>query len=93
MGVDRHRQGRRESSTCKQQRHRQDPLCNVWGVELAENLDFLLDIFNLIFGTLQIDDFNGDGLLCSLVVPVPTVSDEQPLYSVNDDAPLVNLTE
>ena len=74
MGVDRHRQrGSREPSTCKQQRHRQDPLCNVWRVELAENLDFLLDIFNLIFGTLQIDDFNGDGLLGSFVVPVSIV--------------------
>ena len=37
-------------------------------VQLGEDLYFLLDILNLIFRTLQIDDLNGDSPLGSLVV-------------------------
>lgn len=50
----------------------QNALRDIRRVELAENLYFLLDIFNLILGTLQIDNFNGNGLLCPFIVPVPT---------------------
>ena len=37
-------------------------------VQLRENLDLLLYIFNFIFCTLQVDDLNGYRLLCPLVV-------------------------
>ena len=40
----------------------------MWGVQLRENLDFLLYILNLIFCTLEIDDLDCYGLLSSLVV-------------------------
>ena len=40
----------------------------MWGVQLRENLDFLLYILNLILCTLEIDYLDCYGLLSSLVV-------------------------
>src|SRR6266849_6234769 len=72
-------------STCKSYDTAKDALCDIRRVKLTENLYFLLNIFNLVFGALQIDDFNGDGLLCPFVVPKPRTvrwGAEQQLYSV-----------
>jgi hypothetical protein len=40
----------------------------MWGVQLRENLDFLLYILNLVLCALKIDDLDCYGLLSSLVV-------------------------
>ena len=41
---------------------------DMWGIELGKDLDFLLNILNLVFCALKIDDLDGHGLLGALVV-------------------------
>lgn len=43
-------------------------LRDVRRIQLRKDLDFLLDIFYLVFCTLEINDFDSHGLLGSLVI-------------------------
>ena len=36
---------------------------DIWGIELGQNLDFLLNILDLIFCALKVSDLYRDGLL------------------------------
>lgn len=45
-------------------------LSHVRRIQLAQYLDLLLDVLNLIFGRLQIDDFDGDDLLRVFLVSI-----------------------
>ena len=45
-----------------------DKLCYMRRIQLRQNLNFLLDILNLILCTLKVDYFDGDGLLCPLII-------------------------
>ena len=45
-----------------------DALGDMGRVELRENLDLLLDVFYLVFGTLEVDDLDGNRLLRATVV-------------------------
>ena len=44
-----------------------DKLCYMRRVQLRQYLNFLLDIFNLILSTLEVDDLDSDSLLCPLI--------------------------
>ena len=41
---------------------------NEWRVELGQDLNFLLDVLDLILRTFQVDDLNCDCLLGTLVI-------------------------
>lgn len=41
--------------------------CDVRRVELGQDRDLLDDIFDLIFGVLDVDDLDRDGLACALI--------------------------
>lgn len=44
-----------------------DALCDPRAVELAQNLDLLLDIVDLILGVLEIDNLDGNKASCPLI--------------------------
>lgn len=52
-----------------------DALGYVGRVELGEDSDLLLDVFDLVLGTLEVDDLDRDGLLRTLVVPLVDLSE------------------
>lgn len=37
-------------------------------IKLRQYLNFLLNILNLILSTLEVDNFDGDGFLCTLII-------------------------
>ena len=41
---------------------------DMWGIELGEDLNLLLDVLNLVFCALKIDDLYGHRFLGPLVV-------------------------
>ena len=43
---------------------------DMWGIEMGEDLNLLLDVFNLIFCALEVDDLYRDRLLRAFVIPV-----------------------
>jgi hypothetical protein len=48
----------------------EDKLCYMRRIQLRQYLDFLLDILNLILSTLEVDYFDGDGFLCTLIISI-----------------------
>lgn len=38
------------------------------GIKLTKDLDFLLNILDLIFGALKVDDLDGHSLLCPFII-------------------------
>lgn len=48
-------------------------LGDMGGIELGENLDFLLNVLNLILCAFEINDLNSDRLLGTLVVAVTEI--------------------
>lgn len=54
-------------------------LSHVRRIQLAQYLDLLLDVLNLIFGRLQIDDFDGDDLLRVFLVPIKRQGESPPI--------------
>lgn len=69
-------------------------LGDIWRIELAENLDLLLDIFDLVFGGFEVDDLDGNDFLGNLFV-----AEREVVVGLSDTdkerqhAPLVDFTK
>lgn len=48
--------------------YNEDELCYMRRIKLRQYLNFLLNILNLILSTLEVDNFDGDGFLCTLII-------------------------
>ena len=45
----------------------EERLGDMWGIQLRKNLNFLLNILDLVFGTLKVNNLDGHGFLRALI--------------------------
>lgn len=57
-------------------------LSDMGRIKLTKNLDFLLNILNLIFCTFEVDNLDRNRLLCTFVVSMPTNKCAIPSHSL-----------